>query len=146
MFDYQQTLHEHYLDPYHRGPCDDPTHAAMARCNENNCQLEFELSLDNDGIILQAWFEGDGCQTCEALASLLANSCERQPQAAWAHLTLAQWCQQLDWPEQQILDLSPCCTLPLQAFQAALSSPLDALDDDLADGTNFGGPSLREEC
>ena len=146
MCDYQQTLHDHYLDPYHRGPCDDPTHAATLRCNENNCQLEFELSLDSDGIILQAWFEGEGCQICEGLASKLAHCCEGQPQATWAQLSMAQWCQQLGWPERELLALSPCCTLPLHALQAALTSPLDPLDDDLADGTNFGGPSLREEC
>ena len=104
------------------------------------------MSLDSDGIIVQAWFEGEGCQTCEGLASMLANSCEGQSQAAWAQHTLARWCQQLDWPAQELQELSPCCTLPLQAFQAALASPLDALDNDLADGTSFGGPSLREEC
>ncbi|MCC7338499.1 MAG: iron-sulfur cluster assembly scaffold protein [Pirellulaceae bacterium] len=146
MCNYQQTLHDHYLDPHHRGPCDDATHAAMVRCNENNCQLEFELSLDGDGIILQAWFEGDGCQTCEGLASMLANTCEGQPQTAWTQLSFAHWCQQLGWSAEELLGLTPCCGLPLLALQAALRSPLDTLDDDLADGTSFGGPSLREEC
>jgi nitrogen fixation protein NifU and related proteins len=145
MCDYQQTLHDFYLDPYHRGPCEEATHAAMLRSLHGVCQLEFEVSLD-DGCIVQAWFQGEGCQTCEGLASMLANACEGQPQGAWTQLSLADWCQQIGWSAASLLDLSACATLPLLTLQAALASPLDALDDDLADGTNFGGPSLREEC
>lgn len=146
MSDYQQTLEDYYLDPYHRGPHEDPTHAAATRCAENDCQLEFEVSLDGQGTILQAWFQGDGCSTCEGLASMLASSCEDQPAAVWASISFEAWTVQLGWPVAELLRLSPCATLPLRTLRAALASPLDTLDDDLTDGPNFGGPSLREEC
>lgn len=146
MSDFQQTLEDYYLDPYHRGPHEDPTHAAATRCAENDCQLQFELSLDGRAVIQQAWFLGDGCSTCEALASLLASRCEGQLAADWTSLSFETWTEQLGWSAAELLELSPCATLPLRTLQAALASPLDTLDDDLIDGPNFGGPSLREEC
>ncbi len=39
-----------------------------------------------------------------------------------------------------------CAKLPLEVLRRAINSPVDAVDDDLTDGTTFGGPSLREEC
>jgi len=52
----------------------------------------------------------------------------------------------LGWPVEQLLELAGCVALPLQTLQAALTAPLFATEDDIADGTGFGGPSLREEC
>lgn len=146
MSDFQQTLEDYYLDPYHRGPHEAPTHGAMVRCAENGCQLEFEVSLDGQRTILQAWFEGDGCSTCEGLASILASSCQGQSAAAWSEMSLEAWAEQRGWPAAELLGLSPCARLPLRTLQAALASPLDSLDDDIGDEPNFGGPSLREEC
>ncbi len=146
MLKLAETLQNHFEDPYHRGTCEGATHAAMMECDETGCQLEFELLLFADGGVSQAWFDGQGCETCEALASLLASRSEGQAAAALRSLDLAAWCRELGWPVEQLLELAGCVALPLQTLQAALTAPLFATEDDIADGTGFGGPSLREEC
>ena len=146
MTPYQQILEDFYLDPYHRGSHEEPTHVAMTHCAENDCQLQFELSVDGQGTIRQAWFQGEGCAVCEGLASKLASSCEGSAAAEWTNMKFESWMEQLNWPATELIEWSPCARLPLRTLQAALSNPLDALDDELLDGPNFGGPSLREEC
>ena len=140
MSDIPQILVEHFEDPYHRGQCDCSTHAAELVCQETNCQIRFELMLAEDGLIQEAWFDARGCAFCEGLASL---ACER----------LEGMSGNEDAVNQVFSDLSelpperPACQgLPQLTICKALASPLSDLDDDLADGTQFGGPSLREEC
>ncbi len=139
-------LQNHFEDPYHRGSCEGASHAAMMHWEATGCQLEFELLISDAGIVTQIWFDGEGCETCEALASLLTNRSEGQSVAALRSLELAEWCSDLGCSPQLLLELSDCAPLPLQTLRAALSTPLFAMEDDIADGTGFGGPSLREEC
>ncbi len=146
MNDWRQLLHDHYDDPYHRGACDAPTHAGSADCEDCQCQLDFELCVDASGKVLQAWFDGAGCETCEALASLLAGYCEGLTLGELRQLNVERLGTRLGLTSEELWNAAPCTSLPLMALQATLRSPLDPLDGDLADGTSFGGPSLREEC
>ena len=144
MTDYLELIQDHYDDPYHRSNCECCTHAAEEVCEETDCQLRIELAIGDDGAIVEAWFEGAGCQVCEGLASLIVCEAEKFSEQDCATWTMPRLAQQLGLAEFQ----SPpaCFKLPLQVLLAALECPVDELADDLTDGTQFGGPSLREEC
>lgn len=146
MKPWQQILNDHYDDPYHRGACDVPTHAASARCPASGCVIAYELCVDPAGRVVQAWFEGEGCPTCEAVASLLAAYAEKRTQAELQSLTTENLSACLNLGDSAEWQQAVCALLPWTAVCQAFKQPLDPLDGDLADGTNFGGPSLREEC
>lgn len=144
MTKYLEVIQDHYDDPYHRGGCECCTHAAEAVCDETGCQIRMELAIGNDGKIVEAWFEGDGCQVCEGLASLIVHEAEKFSEQDCAQWTMPNLAQRLGLAEFQ--STPACSALPLQALLVALESPVDELADDLTDGTQLGGPSLREEC
>lgn len=136
-------LLEHYDDPYHRGACDRPTHAAECRCEATGCQLRVELRFQDEEVLSEAWFEGAGCVHCEALTSALLERVEGE-----SAVQLRQLSQEalLDGLKIEAGGQPPCGALPLLTLHQALENPVEALDGDLADGGSFGGPSLREEC
>lgn len=149
MADCQKLLEDHYADPYHRGACEHPTHSGVGQADSGRdangkCQLELQLAIDAAGQIREAWFDGVGCQCCEGMASVLVERLEGT-QAVESELTVANLSGELSLPEEGEAHAT-CLHLPFSILQIALQSPLDQLDDDLADGTRFGGPSLREEC
>lgn len=158
MNDWRQLLRDHYDDPYHRGACDVPTHAGVADCDEGPCQLGFELCVDPSAKVVQAWFDGSGCETCEALASVLAGFCEGWSLNELLQLNAEKLQLGLGLANADLWNSSPCTWLPWQALQAAIANPLDSdlahgdlahgdfAQGDITDGPSFGGPSLREEC
>lgn len=158
MNDWRQLLRDHYDDPYHRGDCDAPIHAGTADCDESPCQLGCELCVDPSARIVQAWFDGSGCETCEALASVLAGYCEGWSLSELRQLNAEKLQFGLGLTNPDLWNSAPCTWLPWQALQAAITNPLDSdhahgeiahgdiTSSDLADGPRFGGPSLREEC
>lgn len=75
---FAELLAEHYADPYHRGECERTTHAGEAECDATGCQLRIELATDDDGHVLEAWFDGEGCEVCEGLASILVQWLEAE--------------------------------------------------------------------
>ncbi len=151
MAELDQLLHDHFDDPYHRGPCDCPTHAASLSDVETGCQLAFELSLDGEGVVQQIWFEAEGCEVCEGLASWLASTCEGLTAAEIRELCLGDVLKQHGHDANRVCQRSACATLPLLAIKTTLCRSLhdsgdQSIDGDLSEGTQFGGPSLREEC
>ena len=72
---YQEHVLDHYEDPYHRGACNDATH----RHEDDNplCGdvVRIELRV-RDGLVEQAWFDGDGCCISQASASMLMENVE----------------------------------------------------------------------
>jgi nitrogen fixation NifU-like protein len=145
MSDPDTLLTEHFLDPFHRGPCERPTHAGECECAASGCHLQVELVIDTEGRIVQAWFEGLGCQVCEAVASLLMEYVENRPADDILSLDVGQLVEALGLHGAEAIMQTPCLVLPLQSLARAIISPLDLVDDGES-GTNFGGPSLREEC
>ena len=144
-----EIVNEHFADPYHCGSCEGATHVAECRADGRPCIVRMEL-LVRDGVIREAWFEAEGCECCEGLASLLVEYVEGKGLEELQHISVAEVLDRDDsagseaasdeganegWPG--------CWQLPLQTLQTALASPLDAVDEELGD---FSGPSLREEC
>lgn len=139
-------LLDHYEDPFHRGGCEQATHAAEAACPESGCQLRIELVLSETGTIVEAWFDGSGCRICEGTASLLVQHIQGGQSASYQRLTPSQLLQEVGLVELSIDAGAACLNLPHTTLLQALNGSLTELDDDIADGTQFGGPSLREEC
>ncbi len=146
MPDYPQRILDYYDDPYHRGDCEHPTHAAENGCGESGCQLRIELRLQEDQSVEEAWFDGRGCMLCEALTSMLLEFCEGRMATELVDVEPANFWESLGLQELGSLDRQSCSQLPLNVLHEALESPVDPVDWDAADGTHFGGPSLREEC
>ena len=142
--DLEKLLQEHFDDPYHRGGCDCATHAAQDVVSGTSCELGIELALDEEGQVLEAWFDGAGCETCEGLSSLMMENLEGLSLETLKQWTEAQFLEALNVDLNELQ--SPCRHLPWSTLQKALRGALVELDEDLTDGTQFGGPSLREEC
>ena len=150
MNDAQQILRDHFEDPYHRGECEALTHAATLTCPESQCQLAVELCLDRNGKVLQAWFDGQGCSFCEAVASILMSYSEGKTCSELQQLSPAGYLKEIGISESTPESLPVCQLLPLQTLQHALTRSVANQDSELGDWavdeTGFGGPSLREEC
>ncbi len=119
---YQEHVLDHYEDPYHRGHCKHPTH----RHEDDNplCGdvVQIELQIDENGKIVDAWFEGDGCCISQASASMLIEKMEGK-----------QIDEVKDFTAEEMLDLfgprltpnrQKCCLLPWRVLQAAIYAPV----------------------
>lgn len=146
--DIQQRIEDHYEDPYHCGRCERPTHYAEANseaCSTSETDVvAIELRIGGPSgeaeVIEEVWFEGQGCQLSQAVASMLAEHLEGTRTEAVAQMSLSELLSKLD------IDIDPaqhaCCRVALDAAQAALNSPCE---EDL-EGPTFGGPDLGDEC
>ena len=118
---YQEHVLDHYEDPYHRGACNNATH----RHEDDNplCGdvVRIELRV-RDGLVEQAWFDGDGCCISQASASMLMENVEGK---SVDHI------KELD--AQEMLELygarltpnrQKCCLLSWRVLQTALYSPI----------------------
>ncbi len=137
----QQHILDHYEDPYHRGPLQEATHASEGDIPICGDVIRIELRITPDGVIQQAWFDGQGCVASQAAASMLVESIEgksiQQLRAFSAQEMLALVGPPMP-PNRQ-----KCCLLGWRVLQSALATPIDK---DLEDaGPRFGGPSLSEE-
>jgi nitrogen fixation NifU-like protein len=139
---FPQQIVDHYEDPYHRGPVDQPTHAQEAENQICGDLIRIELRVHPQGVVEEAWFDGQGCVASQAAASILVEQIEgktvEQLRSFSANDMLALIGSDLP-PNRQ-----KCLLLAWRVLQHALDSPLDDGLDDL--GPSFGGPSLREEC
>lgn len=170
MSDFPKNIQSHFDDPYHRGSCEHGTHLAEDICRETGCQLRFELAVDEQNQVVEAWFDAEGCEFCEATASMLCEAVEglcgdeimgRRPVSLLDGTgffetvrVLADPTQMSDAPlaRSQVTSSDPrvlappCVQFACQLLQHAFLRPISQLEDDLADGSQFGGPSLSEEC
>lgn len=157
MSSLKSLLEDHYDDPYHHGSCERASHVGERGAENGRCQLRIELSVNADGVIEEAWFDGAGCQICESLASILMERCEGDPVDQWSKMTMEQLLDGLaSGSEKEVeadrvsgdpeLVQTGCVELPLQVLKIAFERPAGSDVDDGADTTTFGGPSLREEC
>ena len=138
---YQEHVLDHYEDPYHRGPCEAATH----RHEDDNplCGdvVVIELRVNADGIIEEAWFDGDGCCISQSAASMLVEKIEgmtvEEAQLFSADNMLDLFQAKLTATRQK------CCLLSWKVLQESFYSPLDG--DDVSEESKFSGPSLGEE-
>lgn len=139
-----QRIQDHYEDPYHCGRCERTTHFGEAHnsgCPQGTSgdAVAFELRAV-DGCVQELWFEGEGCETSQAVASMLAEKFESLPKDKVTQFDLEAAmeliCIQVDEARRS------CCKVALDAIQSALNCELD---EDLH-GPTFSGPDLGDEC
>lgn len=159
---------EHFADPHHRGRLGRATHAAEREfpcCGDPRRTLAaddpvavvdaigIELRVARSGEIREAWFEGSGCQLCQAAASRLVERVERLTVEQAKRFSAAEMLRCLGHGVP--LERQRCALLAWRAFQKALDCPLayddsDAPHDLIGEDDDqvprrFGGPSLEEE-
>jgi nitrogen fixation NifU-like protein len=144
---YEEHVLDHYEDPYHRGPLDDATHSHEGKNPLCGDVIHVDLKLDDDGKVVEAWFDGDGCVISQASASMLTEAIEgktlEEVQAFSAAEMLELFGPKLT-PNRQ-----KCCLLSWRILQSAMHSPIGGTDDNDDDHDDnlpkFGGPTLGEE-
>ncbi len=136
---YQEHVLDHYEDPYHRGPCDHPTHEHEANNPLCGDVVRVQLRLGSDGKVDEAWFEGEGCVISQASASMLTEKIEGMSVEQIKQFSADQMLQLFGprlTPNRQ-----KCCLLSWRVVQSALHSPVN----ENAGEAHFGGPHLGEE-
>lgn len=124
---YQEHVLDHYEDPYHRGHCEQATH----RHEDDNplCGdvVSIELQIDDEGKIVDAWFEGDGCCISQASASMLIEKMEGKRLEDVKNFTADEMLELFGprlTPNRQ-----KCCLLPWRVLQAAIYAPIAGGDN-----------------
>ena len=119
---YQDHILDHYEDPYHRGHCDHATHAHEDDNPLCGDVIRVEMQIDEQGRVLTAWFEGDGCCISQASASMLMEKIEGLTVDEVKQFTA------LNMLELFGARLTPnrqkCCLLSWRVVQAAMHAPL----------------------
>jgi nitrogen fixation NifU-like protein len=139
---YQEHVLDHYEDPYHRGPCPDPTHVHEDDNPLCGDVVRIELQIDESGKLREVWFEGDGCCVSQASASMLLEAMDGKTiedvKAFSADQMLRLFGGRLT-PNRQ-----KCCLLPWRVLQSAIYSPVEE-GGEASHRPSFGGPDLGEE-
>lgn len=138
---YQEHVLDHYEDPFHRGSCEHATHAHEDDNPLCGDVIRIELQIDDQQVIRDAWFDGDGCCISQSSASMLMEKIQGKPVEEARAMTADEMLQLFGarlTPNRQ-----KCCLLSWRVLQSALFSPLDSRDPS-ADET-FNGPDLGEE-
>lgn len=78
-------LLEHIESPYHRGRIQHPTCEGGMRNAACGDQVNLQLLIEN-GNVLQAWFEGQGCVISQASASILCEHVEKMAVSTAVHI------------------------------------------------------------
>ena len=119
---YQQRILEHYEEPFHRGHCPAPTH--MHEDDNPLCGdvVRMELAVDDQGVIQDAYFSGQGCCISQAAASMLVEKVSGKRVEELKEFTAQQMLELFGarlTPNRQ-----KCCLLGWRVLQQALYSPL----------------------
>jgi nitrogen fixation NifU-like protein len=120
---YQEHVLDHYEDPYHRGHLPQPTHAHEDDNPLCGDVVRIELDVTPQGMIRQAYFDGDGCCISQASASMLVEKIEGRPVDEIRQFTAQQMLELFGaklTPNRQ-----KCCLLPWRVLQSAVFSPTD---------------------
>ena len=136
---YQDHVLDHYEDPYHRGPCEKPTHTHEGNNPLCGDVIAIQLRVDQNGIIQEAWFEGEGCCISQAAASMLMEAVEGKTVEEVKQFGVEEMLKLFGprlTPNRQ-----KCCLLSWRVMQSAFHSPVLETDSHAP----FGGPNLGEE-
>ncbi len=68
---YQEHILDHYEDPFHRGDLGGATHVHEEKNPLCGDVVRIELELDEEGKIVDCYFQGDGCVISQASVSML---------------------------------------------------------------------------
>ena len=123
---YQDHVLDHYEDPYHKGRCQGATHVHEDDNPLCGDVVRIELRLDEQGVIRDAWFDGDGCCISQASASMLIERVEGMGSDEVQQFTAEQMLQLFGarlTPNRQ-----KCCLLSWRVLKSAVFSSVDERD------------------
>ena len=125
---YQEHILEHYEEPYHRGHCPRATHAHEDDNPLCGDFIHVELHIDPQGVVREAYFDGEGCCISQAAASMLMEAVEgktvEEVEQFRAEDMLRLFGVRLTPNRQR------CCLLSWKVLQQALYSPLEKKPQD----------------
>ena len=117
---YQEHILDHYEDPYHQGTCPNCTHEHEDENPLCGDTVHVDLRIE-DGVIREAWFDGDGCCISQASASMLMEKIEGMTVDAVKEFSARDMLSLYGPP------LTPnrqkCCLLSWRVVQQAIYSP-----------------------
>ncbi len=120
---YQEHILDHYEDPFHKGHCPCTTHAHEADNPLCGDVVRVELNIGDDGVIQDAYFDGDGCCISQASASMLMEEVQGK------RLDDVKSFNAQDMLKLFGARLTPnrqkCCLLSWQVLQSAIYSPVN---------------------
>ena len=137
---YQEHVLDHYEDPYHRGPVDQPTHHHKDDNPLCGDVIEINLVIDDEGKISKAYFDGEGCCISQASASMLIEKMDG------VHVDDVK-----NFSAKEMLELfgpkltpnrQKCCLLSWRVLQSAIYAPCDSAQPDKA--TSDGSQASQE--
>ena len=137
---YQEHILDHYESPYHRGHCPDPTHVDEGDNPLCGDVVRIELRVDDEGIVREAWFDGDGCCISQSAASMLVESVEGKPVDQVRRFSAEDMLNLFGvrlTPNRQ-----KCCLLSWRVLQTALAAPATSSgsgDSGLSESTSSSG-------
>jgi nitrogen fixation NifU-like protein len=121
---YQERILGHYEEPFHRGHCPAATHAHQDDNPLCGDVVRLELHVDKQGVIEDAYFDGEGCCISQAAASMLVEQIQGKSledlKGYGAQDMLRLFGAKLT-PNRQ-----KCCLLPWRVLQSAMYAPIDA--------------------
>jgi len=115
----------HVEEPYHRGTLENATHRQRVDNTVCGDSVQLDLSIDNAGVITEAWFTAQGCIISQAAASMLVE-----------HLKGMVMSDALAFTAEDMLALfgarllprrQRCCLLAWEAMRRALKTPVSDL-------------------
>lgn len=119
---YQERILEHFEHPFHRGHCPRTTHAHEDENPLCGDVVRLELSVDDDGLIQDAYFSGQGCCISQAAASMLVEKVSGKRIDELKDFTAREMLELFGarlTPNRQ-----KCCLLGWRVLQQALYSPV----------------------
>jgi nitrogen fixation NifU-like protein len=132
---YQQRILDHYEEPFHRGNCPAATHSHEDENPLCGDVVRVELAIAPDGMICDAYFDGDGCCISQASASMLIEQIQGKRVADVKSFSAQDMLHLFGaklTPNRQ-----KCCLLCWRALQSAIYSPL-------SNGNRHANPSGHE--
>ena len=140
---YQEHVLDHYEDPYHRGPVDQPTHHHKDDNPLCGDVIEINLVIDDEGKISKAYFDGEGCCISQASASMLIEKMDGVHVDAVKNFS-AEEMLELFGPK-----LTPnrqkCCLLSWRVLQSAIYAPCAPCDSAQPDKATSDGSQASQE-
>ena len=118
---YQEHILDHFESPYHRGHCEEFTHADEGDNPLCGDVVRIELLVSDEGQVKTAYFSGEGCCISQAAASILIEEIEGKPVSEVQQLTASDMLKLFGvrlTPNRQ-----KCCLLSWRVLQTALAAP-----------------------
>jgi nitrogen fixation NifU-like protein len=118
---YQDRILDHYEQPFHRGPCRGATHWHEATNPFCGDRIRIELRVNDQDLVEELFFQGEGCCVSQAAASMLVEHFQGKTLDAARSFDPTQMLSLFGAP--LTITRKKCCLLPWQVLQAAIVCP-----------------------